>query len=105
MAYKVKGGYQSYRSSDFDEVQGYDDLRMIWKAIRESETGKRPPLRDEVKAKIVRGLEITMYESTASRTRNVAAAMIIAIEDRAWDRDVYRKPNPHRFRMARPKRT
>lgn len=63
---------------------------MIWGAIRESERGKRQPLSAEVRAKIVEGLEKTMRDGKTARTRNVAAAIIIAIQDRAWDRDVYR---------------
>lgn len=100
MAYKVTMTRPTHRSTDLDEVQGYDDLRMIWKAVKESETGKRPELRLDVKAKIAKGLKRTVNEGVTSRTRLVAAAMILAINDRDWQRDVYRKPLPRELRLG-----
>ena len=91
MAYPRKHGEQVYRSSDLDEVQGYDDLRTIWKYVKLSGLGKTPPLSDRVRAKIAKGLKRTMSEGKSSRTRNVAAAMALAIADGDWTRDVYRK--------------
>lgn len=92
MAYPTKNGEPVYRSSDLDEVQGYDDLRMIWRYVKMSGKGKTPPLSDRAKEKIAKGLELTMSEGKSSRTRLVAGAMALAIADGDWDRDVYRKP-------------
>ncbi len=92
MAYPRRNGEPVYRSSSLDDVQGYDDLRMIWKYVRMSETGKTAPLTDETKEKIAKGLKRTISEGKSSRTRIVAASMALAIADGDWNRDVYRKP-------------
>lgn len=105
MAYPRKNGEPVYRSSDLDDVQGYDDLRMIWKYVRMSETGKTPPLSDHAKAKIAKGLKRTINEGKSSRTRIVAASMALAIADGDWTRDVYRKPTKGIARLARASRT
>lgn len=104
MAYPRKHGEPVYRSSDLDEVQGYDDLRMIWKYVKLSGKGKSAPLSDRAKAKIAKGLKRTMSEGKSSRTRSVAAAMVLAIADGDWDRDVYRKPTKGIARLARASR-
>jgi len=104
MAYPTRRGEQNYRSSSLDDVQGHEDLRTIWKYVRMSETGKTEPLKMEVKEKIVKGLKRTMSEGRSSRTRNTAAAMIAAIADGDWRRDVYRKPIKGLPRVARSKR-
>ncbi len=104
MAYPRKNGEPVYRSSDLDEVQGYDDLRMIWKHVRMSATGKTAPLTERVRQKIAKGLKRTMSEGKSGRTRAVAAAMTLAMADGDWTRDVYRKPTKGLSRMARASR-
>ena len=104
MAYPTKNGEPVYRSSDLDEVQGYDDLRMIWRYVKMSGTGKTAPLTERVKEKIAKGLDVTMSEGKSSRTRTVAAAMALAIADGDYSRDVYRKPTKGAIRMGRTSR-
>lgn len=104
MAYPRKNGEQVYRSSDLDEVQGYDDLRMIWKYVRMSAKGKTAPIAEHTRKKIAKGLKRTMNEGKSSRTRNVAAAMVLALADGDVDRDVYRKPTRGIARLARASR-
>ena len=104
MAYPTRRGEQNYQSSDLDDVQGYNDLRTIWKYVRLSELGKTAPLTDNARAKIAKGLKRTMNEGKSSRTRNVAAAMVLALADGDVDRDVYRKPTRGIARLARASR-
>lgn len=104
MAYPKRRGEPNYRSSDLDEVQGYDDLRMIWKYIKLSAKGKSAPLTDRARAKIAKGLKRTMSEGKSSRARNVAAAMVLALADGDFERDVYRKAIPGVARLARASR-
>lgn len=104
MAYPTRRGEQNYQSSDLDDVQGYNDLRTIWKYVRLSELGKTAPLTENARAKIAKGLKRTMSEGKSSRTRNTAAAMIAAMADGDWNRDVYRKPIKGATRVARTKR-
>jgi hypothetical protein len=104
MAYPTRRGEQNYHSSDLDDVQGYNDLRTIWKYVKLSEKGKTAPLTENARSKIVKGLKRTMSEGKSSRTRNTAAAMIAAMADGDWDRDVYRKPIKGIPRMARASR-
>lgn len=88
-----------YRSSSLEDIQGYKDLQMIWSAIRESERGKREPLRDDVCRKIIKGLEATVKSKWSNRrTKSVAAAIILAIADKDWSRDVWRSPRNTRGR-------
>ena len=79
---------ESYRSSSLDEVQGYADLQMIWKYVRRAGKGKSDPIKPDARERIVKGLKRTMSEGHTARTRNVAAAMVLAIADGDWDRDV-----------------
>lgn len=83
-------GEIGYRSSDLGEVQGYEDLRMIWGALRDAGRGKRADFKPEVKKKIVRGLKRTVNEGGSSRIRLVASAIVLAIAEEDWERDVYR---------------
>lgn len=102
MAYNVDLKYPVYRSSDLDEVQGYQDLLTIWKAVRESEMGKRPPLTERAQAKIVKGLRRTLHEGKNKRTKALAASIVMAMIDKDWKRDVQRPKYFPRAKVARP---
>jgi len=98
MAYAKRNGDPGYRSSGWDEVQGYEDLRLLWGSLRQIAKGKREPLGDAVKEKILLGLKRTVNESSAQRTRVVAAGIILAIADGDYTRDVYRSSKNTRGR-------
>lgn len=68
-----------------DDVQTGNSLLTIWRAIRECHEGKRPPLRDDVMEKIVKGLRRTINESPNRRARFYAAAIVTAIVNERYD--------------------
>ena len=98
MAYHKRRGQIGYRSSSWDDVQGYEDLRLLWGSLRSIARGKRPPLEQDVMDKIMFGLKRTVNEGKSSRTRLVASAIVLAIADEDWERDVYRSSRNTRGR-------
>ena len=96
MAYRVK--MPVYRSSGWEDVQGYEDLRLLWTSLRSIAQGKRKPLADGVQEKILLGLKRTVNESKSQRARVVAAGIILALADGDYTRDVYRSSKNTRGR-------
>lgn len=90
MAYAKRNGKVGYRSSSWDEVQGYADLLTLWVSLRDIAKGKRKPLSQDVMDRVVKGLKRTVNESSAARTRIVASAIVMAIAEEDWERDVFR---------------
>lgn len=85
------------------EPQSFNDLRMIWSAIKREANGGNA-IREDVRVKIMKSLVRTLHEGKHKRTKILASAILLALADEDYERNIYRKPTQRSRRTRRTRK-